>query len=136
VSSRQSAVVTFTDAASFGRHGRSEEGERIRRAACYRSGRTDAHADLLVAIGRTEIALEPIMETWDRAPFPLMMQEPGGHIGDWRSNVTVYGREGLATDKVLLPQVLASTPGRWAKTHLRQARSKRPFHAASWNGRW
>ena len=111
VSTLKRAVVTFTDPASFGAHGRAEEWERIQRAAYYRAGWTDAYGYLLVATGRTELALDPIMETWDCAPFPPILQEAGGYFGDWQGNATIYGREAMATTKVLLPQVLALIRG-------------------------
>ena len=111
VSTLQQAVVTFTDPASFAAHGRAEEWERIQRATYYRAGWTDAYGYLLVATGRTELALDPIMATWDCAPWPPVLQEAGGCFGDWQGNVTIYGKEGMATTKVLLPEVLALIRG-------------------------
>ena len=111
VSTLRQAVVTFTDPASFASHGRAEEWERIQRATYYRAGWTDAYGYLLVATGRTELALDPIMATWDCAPWPPVLQEAGGYFGDWQGNATIYGKEGMATTKVLLPEVLALIRG-------------------------
>jgi len=55
---------------------------------------------------RVEIMLDPIMEVWDCGPFPPIFSEAGGYFGDWKGNVTIYGREGLATTQKLLPEVL------------------------------
>ena len=71
-----------------------------------RAGWSDAYGYLLAATGRVEIMLDPIMEAWDCGPFPPIFSEAGGYFGDWKGNVTIYGREGLATTQTLLPQVL------------------------------
>jgi histidinol-phosphatase len=101
------AIVTFTDPLGFERHKRLEEWQRIKHATYYQAGWTDAYGYLLVATGRTHLVLDPVMETWDAAPYPPILQEAGGYFGDWQGNVTIYAREGLATSKVLLPSVLS-----------------------------
>jgi myo-inositol-1(or 4)-monophosphatase len=100
------AVVTFTGPTNFSKYGRSEEWERIKRAAYYCAGWTDAYGYLLVATGRAEVTLDPVMETWDCGPFPPILSEAGGYFGDWQGNTTIYGREALGTTKRLLPEVL------------------------------
>lgn len=111
VSSLQQAVATFTSAASFAAYGRAQEWERIKRGTYHQAGWSDAYGYLLVATGRTQLALDPIMSAWDCAPFPPILQEAGGYFGDWQGNVTIYGSEGMATSKALLPQVLALIRG-------------------------
>lgn len=100
------ALVTFTDVAGFARYGRSEAWERIKQATYYRAGWGDAYGHLLVATGRAELMLDPIMNAWDCAPFPPILREAGGYFGDWQGNPTIYGNEALATTQVLLPEVL------------------------------
>jgi len=102
----QQALVTFTDVAGFARYGRSEAWERIKQATYYRAGWGDAYGHLLVATGRAELMLDPIMNAWDCAPFPPILREAGGYFGDWQGNPTIYGNEALATTQVLLPEVL------------------------------
>lgn len=101
------AVVAFTDVASFARCGRSEAWERIKRATYYRAGWGDAYGYFLVATGRAELMLDPIMNTWDCGPFPPIFREAGGYFGDWAGYPTIYGAEALATTQTLLPEVLA-----------------------------
>jgi histidinol-phosphatase len=106
VSTLQQALVTFSDVASFARYGRSEAWERIKQATYYRAGWGDAYGHLLVATGRAELMLDPIMNAWDCAPFPPILREAGGYFGDWQGNPTIHGNEALATTQVLLPEVL------------------------------
>jgi len=105
------AAVAFTDAASFARHGRAEAWERIKAATYYRAGWGDAYGYLLVATGRVELMLDPVMNAWDCGPFPPILQEAGGYFGDWQGKATIYGGEGLATTRALLPDVLALIGG-------------------------
>ena len=106
------AIVAFTDAASFARYGRSAAWERIQRATYFRAGWSDAYGYLLVATGRIELMLDPIMSIWDCGPFPPILREAGGYFGDWNGNPIIHGNEGLATTLTLLPQVLALIEGR------------------------
>jgi histidinol-phosphatase len=75
-------------------------------ATYVHAGWSDAYGYLLVATGRVEIMLDPIMDTWDCGPFPPIFSEAGGYFGDWKGTATIYGREALATTQKLLPEVL------------------------------
>lgn len=111
VSNLQQAVVAFSDVANFGKYGRAEIWERIKQATYFRAGWGDAYGYLLVATGRAELMLDPIMNVWDCAPFPPILKEAGGYFGDWQGNSTIYGNEAMATTQVLLPEVLALIQG-------------------------
>ena len=100
------AVVSFTDAASFERHGRAGAWTRIREASWYRVGWSDAYGHMLVATGRIELMLDPVMNPWDCGPFPVLLREAGGYFGDWSGNETIHANEALSTSRALLPDVL------------------------------
>ncbi len=102
----QEGLVVHSDAGSFAAYGREAAWERIKAAAGYRAGWSDAYGYLLVATGRAELMLDPVMNVWDCAPFPVILKEAGGYFGDWQGNPTIYGGEALSTTAALLPQVL------------------------------
>lgn len=106
VASLESAWITCTDPAGFYRHGRGDAWDRMLKVGYVHGGWSDAYGYLLVATGRAEVMLDPVMEVWDCGPFPAIFREAGGYFGDWKGNETVYGHEGLATNRVLLPSVL------------------------------
>lgn len=106
VDSLSRGVVTFTDVAKFAKYGRAAAWERIQAATYFRAGWSDAYGYLLVATGRTELALDPVMAPWDCGPFPPILREAGGYFGDWHGHETIYAREALATTQTLLPEVL------------------------------
>ncbi len=101
------ALICFTDVASFARYNRAAEWDRIQKTAWRRAGWGDAYGYLLVATGRAEVMLDPIVEPWDLAPFPVILREAGGFFGDWQGNSTIFAHEGMATTNLLLPEVLA-----------------------------
>lgn len=105
------AMVAFTDVAGFARYGRAAAWERLQAACYHRAGWSDAYGYLLVATGRVEVMLDPIVSAWDCGPFPPILAEAGGYYGDWQGNPTIYAGEALATSQVLLPQVLALIRG-------------------------
>ena len=103
----QRSVVCHIDTASYERHGRGAAWSRLQRAVYYNAGWCDAYGYMLVATGRAELALDPVMSVWDCAPFPVIFREAGGYFGDWRGNETIHAKEGLATTPALLPEVLS-----------------------------
>ena len=103
----RNSVVAFTDAANFRRHGRQREWAMVQQATYYRAGWGDAYGHALVATGRVELMLDPIMNAWDCGPFPPILREAGGYFGDWQGNRTIFGREAMSTSDLLLPEVLA-----------------------------
>ena len=99
-------LVVHYDAAAFDEFGRAEAWRRLKQVAGYRAGWCDAYGYLLVATGRAELMLDPIMDVWDCGPHLPILQEAGGYFGDWQGNPTIYGNEALATTQTLLPEVL------------------------------
>jgi myo-inositol-1(or 4)-monophosphatase len=101
------AYVSCSDFGSFARHGRQAAWERIAASTYHRVAWGDAYGHCLVATGRIEIMLDPVMHAWDCAPFPPILSEAGGFFGDWRGRATIHANEAISTTRALLPQVLA-----------------------------
>ena len=106
------AVCAHIDTAYFGKNGKGEPWERLQKAVYYNAGWCDAYGYLLVATGRAEIMLDPVMAVWDCGPFPPIFKEAGGYFGDWSGN---DGRidvgEALATNAALRDEVVALLQG-------------------------
>ena len=100
------SFVSFTEAASFEKFGKFDAWQRLIKKCYYSPGWSDAYGHALVATGRLEIMLDPIMNPWDCGPFPVILREAGGYFGDWRGNETIYAKEALSTTQRLLPEVL------------------------------
>lgn len=109
VDSLDKAVVAFSSASSFYEYNRIEEWRKIQHATYFQAGWGDAYGYALVATGRIEIMLDPIMNVWDCGPLPVILQEAGGYFGDWQGNKTIYANEGLGSNIKLLPDILQIT---------------------------
>lgn len=107
VSDLSRAYISCTDVGAFELYGKWDAWERLARRVYMRVGWTDAYGYLLVATGRLEAMLDPIMNAWDCGPFVPILQEAGGYFGDWRGNATNHGGEGLATNGALRDEILA-----------------------------
>lgn len=106
VSKLDEAWVAFTDPGSFDKYGRRGQFERLKGVSYHRAGWSDAYGYLLVATGRAEVMLDPVMSAWDCAPFPAIFREAGGYFGDWSGQETIYHEEALGTNQALQAQVL------------------------------
>jgi histidinol-phosphatase len=106
------AYFAFTDPLSFIKYGREKEWARLQNACYHRVGWSDAYGHALVATGRLEVMIDPIMNSYDCGPFPVILSEAGGYFGDLSGNETIYGNEALCTTQRLLPEVLRVMQGR------------------------
>jgi myo-inositol-1(or 4)-monophosphatase len=106
------SIIAHIDTASFAKYGdKGAAWQRLQQASYYNAGWCDAYGYALVATGRVEVALDPIVNAWDCGPFPVIMREAGGYYGDWQGNETMHAGEALATNWQLLPEVLALLNG-------------------------
>ena len=103
------AVCCHIDTAYFAKNGKGEAWQRLQQSVYYNAGWCDAYGYLLVATGRAEVMLDPVMAVWDCGPFPPIFREAGGYFGDWQGNEgRIDGGEAMATTPALLPAVLAA----------------------------
>jgi fructose-1,6-bisphosphatase/inositol monophosphatase family enzyme len=63
----------------------------------------------MVATGRAEVMIDPIVNLWDAAPLLPIIEEAGGHFSDWKGNATIRAGEALATNVRLNRAVLQMT---------------------------
>ena len=101
------AVCAHIDTAYIDRSGKGEAWKRLQSAVYYNAGWCDAYGYLLVATGRVEIMLDPVMAVWDCGPFPPIFREAGGYFGDWQGNEgAIEAGEALATNAALRQPVI------------------------------
>ncbi|HEY2979928.1 MAG TPA: inositol monophosphatase family protein [Anaerolineales bacterium] len=100
------AVFCYGGWKGFQKQNRLDVWERLHQACFYGRGWGDAYAYLLVATGRVEIAIDPIMNVWDCGPFPVIFGEAGGFFGSWAGEDGHTHGEALACNAALRPEVL------------------------------
>jgi fructose-1,6-bisphosphatase/inositol monophosphatase family enzyme len=66
---------------------------------------------LLVATGRAEVMVDPMLSIWDAAAVQPIIEEAGGTFTDWQGNPTIHAGEAIATNGLVLEEVLGVTRG-------------------------
>lgn len=78
--------------------------ELIRQAALFRTW-GDCYGYFLVATGRAEVMVDPVVSEWDIAAFLPIIEEAGGVITDWTGARTAQGGNAIATNAALARKV-------------------------------
>ena len=107
VASLAASLVVATTAHGYEQHGKALAFQRLL-AACG-SFRTwgDCYGHLLVATGRAEVALDPIMNLWDAAALLPILEAAGGTFTDWHGVATIEAGEGLSSNGLVNEALLA-----------------------------
>jgi histidinol-phosphatase len=71
----------------------------------------DGYGYLMVATGRAEVMIDPVMNLWDAATMLPILEEAGGRFTDWRGEATVHSGEGIASNGLVADEVLAIVRG-------------------------
>ncbi len=109
VSELEQAVLLSSSAESFAEYGREAAYDTLRRRVRFTRTWGDCYGHVLVATGRAELMLDPVMNVWDCAALLPIVKEAGGSFSDWRGNTTIWGGEAISTNGVLLEKVLEVT---------------------------
>ena len=80
--------------------------EELTRRAGYDRGWGDCYQYLLVATGRAEVGLDPLMNVWDNAPLLVILEQAGGRFTDLEGRRTIRGGSALGTNGRLHEAVL------------------------------
>ena len=77
----------------------------------------DAYGYFLVATGQAEAMIDPVCETWDLAPMPVIMSEAGGIFTDVEGRPEYRNRNGIATNGRLHATVVAAMEAHRGSAH-------------------
>jgi len=83
------ALFCVTTISGWERIGRYDAFEKIRSQAKLTRGWGDCYGHALVATGRAEVMVDPLMNPWDAAALVPIVQEAGGHFCDWSGRSSV-----------------------------------------------
>lgn len=111
VSSLKEGLVVATTAYGYERYGRAEAFERIINTGCLFRTWGDCYGHLLVATGRAEAALDPVMNIWDAAALLPILEEAGGSYTDWQGRPIVDGGDGISANSLVREELMALISG-------------------------
>ncbi|HXE79391.1 MAG TPA: histidinol-phosphatase [Vicinamibacterales bacterium] len=103
----EDAAVGYSDARTlYDRLG--ERWVALQRGTRVQRGWGDCYGHCLVATGRLDVMLDPVMNPWDCSALIPILQEAQGTFTDWRGEVTTSGGDAFSTNGRLFSSVLAS----------------------------
>ncbi len=60
----------------------------------------------MVATGRAELMVDPVVAVWDLAPLLPILEEAGGTFTDWEGRRTIHSGQAIATNGLVFDEVL------------------------------
>lgn len=106
-SSLADALLLSTDFGTCEQYGFGEAARSLEQGAGARRTWGDCYGHVLVATGRAEVMLDPVMNLWDCAPLLPILEEAGGTFTDWNGERTIHGGNAISTNGTLFKNVLA-----------------------------
>lgn len=100
------ALLAYTDGAGFEPHGREPAFRHLIAATGMHRSWGDCYGHILVATGRAEVMLDPVMSIWDCAALLPILREAGGTFTDWEGRPTIRGGNAISTNGRLFDQVM------------------------------
>jgi fructose-1,6-bisphosphatase/inositol monophosphatase family enzyme len=91
----------------FQKVGRLEAWERLAAQTGHYRTWGDCYGYVLVATGRVDAMIDPIMHVWDCAPLLPIITEAGGRFTDWKGTATIRGGNAIASNGRLHASVLS-----------------------------
>lgn len=105
------ALFCTTSPRGFERSGHTAFYQRLRGRIAHERGWSDCYGHVLVATGRAEIMLDPVMEVWDCAALQPIVEEAGGRFTDFSGAPTHHGGSAISTNLALADEVRALARG-------------------------
>ncbi len=106
VSDSKQAVFLYTSWSGFRTVKRLDMFARFHKEFFIGRGWGDSYGNHMVATGRAEVMLEPVVDIWDAAPFAPIFREAGGFFGSWDGKEGHTHGEALACNAALKSKVL------------------------------
>ncbi len=105
------SLICYTDHMLFERAGHADAWERVVAATGLTRGWSDCYGYALVATGRADAMIDPIMAPWDCAALAPIVEEAGGRYTDFGGAATIYGGNAIATNGRVHGALLAIVGG-------------------------
>lgn len=106
VSRLEDALVLTTDVERILSRPEGVGWRRLQRRAAFSRTWGDCYGHALVATGRAEVMVDPVMNPWDAGPFLTLITEAGGRFTSREGAQTIHGGSGISTNGTLHDEVL------------------------------
>jgi histidinol phosphatase-like enzyme (inositol monophosphatase family) len=116
------ALLLSTSFSECARYGFGRAAELLQQRAKVSRTWGDCYGYVLVATGRADVMLDPVMNLWDCAPLLPIMEEAGGTFTDWRGVRTADGGNAIATNGLLFDEVMGVVHEDWPQKSTRSTK--------------
>jgi histidinol phosphatase-like enzyme (inositol monophosphatase family) len=107
VAKLEEAVVCTTDVERLLKRSEGPGWRRLQQRAAFSRTWGDCYGHALVATGRVEAQVDPVMKPWDAGPFLTIVTEAGGRFTTLEGVATLHGGSGISTNGLIHDEVLA-----------------------------
>ncbi len=99
-------LFVTSEVATYDEIGRRDVYDRLQAAARLSRSWGDCYGYLMVATGRAELMVDPVVALWDVAALLPILEEAGGAFTDWQGRRTIHSGQALATNGLIFAEVL------------------------------
>jgi len=103
----EESLLVSTDFGTCAQYGFGAAADELQRRAQARRTWGDCYGHVLVATGRADVMLDPVMNVWDCAALLPIVAEAGGTFTDWDGRPTIHGGNAISTNGVLFAEVMS-----------------------------
>ena len=107
ITSISEARMMFTEPTHWRTAGRFDSMMAVMNQVKVARGWGDCYGHAMVATGRAEMAIDPLMSPWDIAALIPILREAGGTCSDWKGAETVTGGDGVSVVPAMKDAVLS-----------------------------
>ncbi|MBN2474749.1 MAG: histidinol-phosphatase [Pirellulales bacterium] len=100
-----------SEVSTFDEVGRRDAYQRLEATARLSRSWGDCYGYLMIATGRAEVMVDPVVAVWDLAALPPIIEEAGGTFTDWQGCRTIHSGNSIATNGKTFDEVLAIVRG-------------------------
>ena len=111
VSRIEDAVVCTTDVERLLSKPIGTGWRKLQQSCAFSRTWGDCYGHALVATGRVEVQVDPVMKAWDAGPFLTIVTEAGGRFTTLEGRATLHGGSGVSTNGLLHDGVLEMLAG-------------------------
>jgi histidinol phosphatase-like enzyme (inositol monophosphatase family) len=99
-------LFVTSEVASYEHTGRRGAYDRLQAAARLSRSWGDCYGYMMVATGRADVMVDPVVAVWDLAALLPVIEEAGGRFTDWQGRRTIHSGEAIATNGLIHDEVL------------------------------
>lgn len=102
----EDALVTTTDVERILTLPQGPGWRELQRGCGFSRTWGDCYGHVLVATGRAEVHVDPLLSSWDAGPLLTILEEAGGRFTSLQGEATIHGGSGVSTNGLLHDLVL------------------------------